>query len=69
MMQNDDYQEIVFRTICHTSTEYARSYIKRASLGTLQRCLVEIKGLPHTKTLRTMIERRIRVLEEVADER
>ena len=59
-MDAKELQDYYFRCICNTSAEYARHYVKKASLATLERCLVEIEGRDASKTLREMIERRIR---------
>lgn len=56
-------EDYYLRCICNTSTDYARHYIPQASLSTLRRCLEEIKGRGASKTLRGMIEARIRRLE------
>lgn len=52
-----------YANICYTSTEYARPYIKLASLATLRRCLKTTLRRAHSKTLRRMIKARIRRLE------
>lgn len=54
------------RCICSTSVDYAKYYIKRASLETLKRCLVEIEGRGASKTLRELILRRIAQIEKEA---
>lgn len=65
-MTEQETQTYYFRCICFTSTDYARRYIPKASLATLKRCLEEIKDRKYSKTLRTMIERRIRQMEREA---
>lgn len=59
-MDEEELQDYYFRCIINTSTEYARHYIPQASLDTLKRCLVAIEGRGCGKTLRKMIEARIR---------
>lgn len=65
-MTEQEAQAYYFRCICSTSTDYARRYIPKASLATLERCLEEVKDRPYSKTLRKMIERRIRQVEREA---
>lgn len=59
-MDEKELQDYYLRCICNTSTEYARDYILQASPATLRRCLEEIEGREAGKTLRKMIEARIR---------
>jgi len=59
-MDEQEREDYHFRCICGTSVEYARYYVQRASLATLQRCLEDRRV---GKTLRRMIEARIRRLE------
>lgn len=61
-MNDEETQAYYARCITTTSTDYARYYIKLASLDTLKKCLGTIEGRGASKTLRKMIERRIRQL-------
>ena len=61
-MTEQEAQDYYFRCICFTSIDYARRYIPLASLATLERCLEEVSKRLHSKTLRKMIEARIRRL-------
>lgn len=59
-MTEQEAQDYYFRCICFTSVDYARRYIPQASLATLERCLEEVSNRLDSKTLRRMIEARIR---------
>ena len=57
-----DRREWAIRAITTTSAEYARSYIREADVGILEEALRRIEGRGFSKTLRNMIESRLRRL-------
>ena len=66
-MNEQETQEYYLSCICNTSADYARRYIPKATLETLRKCHEILRRRSHTKTLRGMIEARIRRLERNDD--
>lgn len=66
-VMTDDYREICIRSITSSSTDYARYYIKKADIEMLEECLRRIEGRGQVKTLRRLIESRLRRLRRKTD--
>lgn len=67
VMSREEIDAYHVSCITSTSVEYARRYIKKASLAVLLQALEEIEGRGASKTLRRLIEARIRALRKEAD--